>query len=67
MNDDVELAIKITLIGGVLVGFILGVTFMLHIYDSCFPKYCPECGSNYSSSYEYCSVDGTLLKDRGDV
>jgi hypothetical protein len=64
MNDDLEL--RIVMIIGLLVGCILGGLFILKTYEDWFPKYCPECGSNYRSSYEYCSADGTLLKDRGE-
>jgi hypothetical protein len=65
MNDDLHLLIAIII--GFLVGCIFGVLLISTVHDDCFPKYCPECGSNYRSSYEYCSADGTLLKDRGNV
>lgn len=59
-----EADMKIITIFAFIVGLIIGAIFAFNLYTDLRPKYCPECGRNYRSAYEYCSNDGTPLKDR---
>ena len=55
---------KITVIACTyLISFLLGMLLGLIILKFRDTKFCPECGQHYESKIEYCSFDGTELKE----
>jgi len=65
MNDYELISIITALLGGILIGFFIGIVVACARIDD-FDKFCPECGNRYTSEVEYCSYDGSELKMIGD-
>ena len=52
-----------TFLIGLLIGMLIGVILAGNAIGA-FNKFCPECGHRYTSEKEYCSYDGSELKEK---